>query len=330
MTTLLRPDEQRPLDFRNFYKSRYADHTQLLAAASWDVFLSSFNLTERVQRVFEQVNAARKQWLIHSEYRFGTAQIPDGALTADPTNDESDWVLSMLNDARVDATRERLCVDITGMMRPHLMFLVRYLASQNVRQFDVLYSEPSRYVARHHTPFGADSIVDLREVKGLAGVNDPVSDAMDLLIIGTGYEHNLVAHVAEDRKHAHKVQLFGFPPVQADFYQESFIRAGVAAEAVGPRASQRRFAPAYDPFTTASVLRDVVADERDALPSGRALGHVYLSPLSTRVQALGFALYYVYDCIDTTTSIIYPFAAEYQQRSDDGVGGLWRFEVELP
>lgn len=316
-------------DFRLFYKTRYADPLDLLSKESWDRFISAYNLTERVEYVFRTARATRKDWLVHSEYSFGSGSIPSGAFQMSSTADEADWVLSALDVLEIDPNRERVCFDITGMMRPHLMCLLGVLADRGVRYFDALYCEPGRYVERHRTTFGAGTVTSVRPVRGLAGLATNDASESDLLVIGSGYEHNLIAHVAEDKGLALKVQLYGFPPLQPDFYQQSFVRADISADAVGRAPHERRFAAAYDPFATAATLRDIVRDERDQARN-RKLGHVYLSPLATRAQALGFALYYLYDCIGTATTVIYPFAPAYEQRSAVGIGGLWHFRVELP
>lgn len=39
-----------------------------VGGSNWDVFISAFNPSERVIKVFDEVRSARKHWLVHHEY----------------------------------------------------------------------------------------------------------------------------------------------------------------------------------------------------------------------------------------------------------------------
>ena len=85
------------------------------------------------------------------------------------------------------------------------------------------------------------------------------------------------------------------------------------------------FAPAGDPFATATVLSELVMRERKA---GR-LGNLYLSPLATKPSALGFALFYIHECLNEAVSIIYPFSESYAADASAGIGRIWKFHLEF-
>ena len=149
------------------------------------------------------------------------------------------------------------------------------------------------------------------------------SGAADLLILGVGYETPLVREVARAKESAMKVQILGLPPLQLDFYQDNVLRASKAAEDLGDAAmGEPVFAPASDPFVTASVLSEVARK--------RAYHSLYLSPLATKAQALGFSLFYLYECEERPVSIIYPYRDRQAKASGEGTGRIWRYEVEFP
>ncbi len=111
-------------------------------------------------------------------------------------------------------------------------------------------------------------------------------------------------------------------------YQESLLRAHRVSEAVGPDASlplHYRFAPAYDPFVTAAVLSAVAQEHWREHPNS----NLYLCPLSTKAQALGFGLFYLTECFRTATSVVYPFCRTYMKETSEGLSAVWLFHVEL-
>jgi hypothetical protein len=143
-----------------------------------------------------------------------------------------------------------------------------------------------------------------------------------------GYDDRMIAEVSEEKDKARKIQLFGLPPLRADMYQESVIRSRrVAIELADPTFSpeNRAAAPANDPFATASVLGGIVADERRK----RGFTHLYLAPLGTKAQALGFALFYIAECVGTAASVIFPFSEGYTPETSAGFYKAWRYKVEF-
>lgn len=87
------------------------------------------------------------------------------------------------------------------------------------------------------------------------------------------------------------------------------------------------FAPAYDPFVTAQAIRDYLIDQQAKMP----FTNIYISPLSSKPQALGIALYYLWEqCHEKNISIIYPQCRRYITENSEGIGCLWRYVMELP
>jgi len=319
------------IDYTVFYKSSLDPSSAWAADHAWDLFVSAFNANERVRRVFDAAQAGKKVWIVHSEYGFSSEERPaspaSGAVyVAAEGMREDDCIQACLSECPELGTGT-LCIDISGFMRPHLMFLLRVLAARGIRTFDALYSEPGQYLRREFTEFAQGTVTDVRPVAGFEGLHQPSMAAdEDLLIIGAGYEHHLMRHVANAKTNTRKLQLLGFPPLQADFYQENVLNAQRAAEAVSAtNENHPLFAPANDPFVTASVLQDTIAEQRR-----RGTKNIYLCPLSSRPQALGFALYHLYEAKDEPVSVIYPFATRYARETTAGISRIWKYRIELP
>lgn len=312
------------MDYTHLYKER-------LAAAggwplAWDLFVSAYNPSTRVRHVYDNVQATEKHWILHREYNLEQG-LPAEPIVSSSQENEADFMrdcLTQVLGGRAIASLS-LCVDITGFMRPHLMFLVKLLFASGVNRFDAIYSEPTYYVGLEKAKFSDRSVTSVRQVSGFEGVvNNDTSK--DVLIIGAGYESHLIEEVAEDKERADRILLLGLPSLSADMYQQSALRTQDAADALGEAMVERYFAPANDPFVTATVLSETVA----RLRARRAITNLYLSPLATKAQALGFALYHVTECSRTPASIIFPFSSSYSSESAAGVSRVWRFVVERP
>ena len=288
----------------------------------WDVFVSAYNLSERVKDVYGRVDAARKLWIIHPEYQLGSSLLPREDSFLDPGFGEAEFCNRLLTRLPVAEKGDlNVCIDITGMMRPHMMCLLLRLADLGVSKVDVLYSEPITYASRETTKFSSGAL-EVRQVAGLEGVID-FDSSSDLMVIGAGFDDRQISEVAQHMDAARKIILLGFPPLRADMYQQNLLRMHNSRDAMGDvPARWHYFAPANDPFVTADVLRRIVKE------SGN-VSNLYLAPLSTKAQALGFVLYYMAECRNTSAHVIYPFSAEYEGRTTEGLARTWRYVVEF-
>ena len=314
-----------------FYKRSFAPSPGWSEAMGWDMFVSAFNASERVRAVFDQVTAASKLWVVHPEYGFQAPELPRGPLFTSAADGEAEFVLELIEEMRsrgFDPARTSLCVDITGMLRPHLLFMVMALDRIGVRRLQILYSEPDYYRRKGSTSFSAGTISGVRQVAGYEGVGNP-DTGDDLLIIGMGFDAQLVREVAEDKDKADKIQLFGLPSLRADMYQQSVLRSREVADLLGDPSfspAHRATAPANDPFVTASVLSEVVASREAKRPPT----NLYLCPLGTKVQALGFSLFFLAECRGKNRSILFPFSTRYSPETTQGLSRIWLYEVEFP
>ena len=115
----------------------------------WDIYVSAYNSSDRVKETYEKVPAKRKIWIIHGEYDYSTGELPSGYCFISRASSEADFIKELVADLETNSGRDladlSICIDITGFMRPHLLFLALYLKHRGVKKYDVLYSEPKYY-----------------------------------------------------------------------------------------------------------------------------------------------------------------------------------------
>lgn len=314
------------IDYTIFYKCELPVNGPW-PGSEWDVLITAYTEAERVRLLFERIPATQKHWLVFPEYGYTPSEIPAGAFLHSSHN-EALYIRAFWERLPADIARKRICVDTTGFIRPYLLFLLRWFVEQGVRRFDALYTEPIRYSAGAKTAFSDEAVTEVRQVVGYEGQH-VIDTTHDVLIIGAGYDDKLIAEVAEHKDQARKIQLFGLPSLRADMYQENVLRAHRAESAVGTPIhddSSNFFAPANDPFVTAAVLQEIVMGLRQR---GRVT-NLYFSPLATKAQLLGFALYYLAECRNAPVSVLFPFCAAYDRETTKGLTRIWKYTVELP
>lgn len=297
----------------------------LQAGQKYDVLISAFNLSERVTSTFDRIDAARKYWVIHNEYNFDRSELPSNApALSSGALAEADFILDTLSQITPHLEPGlRLCVDITGFMRPHLMFLMYYMRTTGITRFDLVYTEPSQYMRKADTVF-ASNVVEVRQINGYEGIHS-VDMTSDVLLVGIGYDHDLVSHVIDNKSGARLVQLLSLPSLSADMYQESLIRLHKVADApFRVPEEQLAYASANDPFITYLVLNEAIT-KIGTLQQG--ISNIYISPLATKPQAVGFAMYYLNHLVGKPASIIFPLASRYAKETSRGVGRTWLYEI---
>jgi hypothetical protein len=315
------------IDYTLFYKEELPVAGDWPSEAQWDIFLSGYTAAERVRYVYDKAAARSKHWLVFAEYGFGENERPDGSFAIE-TRDEAEYIKAFWERHVGSVAGATICVGTTGFIRPYLIFLLRWFADNGVKRFDALYSEPVVYSNREQTRFSDEVVVAVRQISGFEGTHNP-DTSNDYLIIGAGYDHQLIAQVAENKEASKKIQIFGLPSLRADMYQENVLRAHRAEEAVGRHTvdeSSSYFAPANDPFVTAATLREIVG----RISVRKPITNLYLSPLSTKPQVVGFALYHLTEQRNNATSVIFPFCDAYDQETSTGVARIWKYTVELP
>lgn len=293
----------------------------------WDIYISAYNDSQRVKQIFRGVSATEKHWLMLPEYRYAPHEYPtDGTTHVYTSTHEADVIVDLL-EVKIGVPkllRSRICIDITGFMRPHILFLVKHLKALGVQAFDALYTEPERYGKKESTKF-ANDVLDVRQVAGYEGLH-VMNLSDDILVIGVGYDDALMSRVANEKVGARQIQLLSLPSLSADMYQESILRLSKTDLADGAAHDDRQFfAPANDPFVVAHELSGMLTKLRSTGP----VHNIYLSPLATKPQALGFAIFYLSELAGTAASIIFPFSKSYERETSSGIGRTWVYEVEF-
>lgn len=290
----------------------------------WDVFVSAFNKEDRIHQVFNAVRATNKHYFSLPDYGMGTANFPQNVLPLEG-GDENQVVEELVRATNLQPD-SKVCVDATGIVRQYLPVLMKRLQTMGMVKFDFLYSEPARYDDKESTQFSSADLTEVRQVLGFEGSHKTDSSS-DVLIIGAGYEHRLIAAVSDYKNRAEKKVIFAFPSMRADMYQESVLSTYISRESLGEEAVESpRFAPAYDPFVTAATLQSIVGEVEK---NERGISNLYLAPVSSKPITIGFSLYYLLERMETATSIILPFTKSYSDRAAVGISRIWLYKIEL-
>ena len=313
------------IDHNLLYRIAAGKRPFSLGSEKYDVLLSAFNLSGRVQKLFELIPATQKYWVIHNEYAFEDNELPKvGRLLRSDSSHEDEFIADIVKGLDVPLSEvSRLCIDITGFMRAHIMFLMHYLKAMGVQSFDMLYTEPSHYARRADTVFSID-VTEVRQVNGFEGAH-AADVSNDLLVVGVGYDHPLITNVIANKSNAKLLQLLSLPSLSADMYQESVVRLQKVGDAPFRVPDEfLAYASANDPFVTYMVLDEAIAKfaMKHTAPT-----NIYLSSLATKPQAVGFALYYIDKLSAKPSSIVMPFAKKYSKETGTGVGRSWVYPI---
>ena len=275
---------------------------------------------------FQDIRADQKHWIVHEEYELRKKDWPPEAIELSASFNPP-AILEFVREREHDYRGTKLCIDSTGFIRPHLLVLLWALRDVGVGTFDVLYSDPVRYVEDENTKF-TGPVVKVEQVPGYEGLHRA---AREILVIGAGYDYEQIMRTCEAKLSSKKYILTGLPSLQPHMYQESMLRIDRASESTGSLPSQRQlYASANHPFAVAQVLHDMVArEEQEAKAQGRLQDNLYLCPIGPKPHVLGFALYYLRELVGKNASIIYPFANRYSQLTTEGLLRTWQYRIEL-
>lgn len=315
------------IDYSIFYKYKFDKVEDI--PSQYDLFISAYNESDRVNEIFLHITSTDKHWLILPEYCFTEDMLPKSGklFTFEEGQREDEIIRNYLEKVGFDFIQNRrICIDITGFIRPHLVFFIRILAELNVKTIDFLYTDPIKYSDQEKTLFsGGKSIPDI--IAGCGGNPNPIIDN-DILIVGAGYDYQRINDIVIFKPDAKLVQVFGFPSLKADMYQENILRASEVTDIIWSRLTDSNYSilsPANDPFITAKQIQEFVKKEN----AKKSITNLYLCPLSTKAQTLGFALFYITECINKAVSIIFPFCETYSRETTEGISKIWIYTVEF-
>ncbi|MDN8542675.1 hypothetical protein QZH36_14720 [Erwinia sp. BC051422] len=294
---------------------------------TWDLFISAYNLSDRVSAVFNKADANNKYWLIYPEYKFDEDELPTNAtkITAVEGN-EAQQLASIIDGIKLyDYVDKRICIDSTGFMRPQLLFIMLLLQKKSFKHVDIIYSEPDRYINKENTTFSNGAIYETRTIIGFDGTKKIDNDRA-LLIIAAGYDTKLISKIAQYNENTDIIHLIGFPSLRADMFQENIIKAISSADSSTENVLAKPiFSPAADPFETARDIENYISINGCI----EKYGHIYLCPLSTKAQTIGMGLAYLNTYSQSNVSIIYPFTDSYSKGTSVGISNLWIYTLEF-
>lgn len=312
------------MDYSLYYREEIPTDSKL---TGYDLFLSAYNLSDRLKTVFEAVDIENKFWLIFPEYEFSENELPtEQNFVLINGKTESDQIKNLIDSKELSTYRQRkICIDTTGFMRPQLLFILFYFKTMGFNKVDFLYSEPNIYSKKEKTQFSSGAVIKTTAIAGYSGSNTSTKDK-DLLIIASGYDSTLIEKVAQYHENADIVHLLGFPSLKADMYQENILKILKASDALPDKTLYNPiFAPASDPFETAKAIEDYISTNQ----CNKKYRHIYLSPLSTKAQALGMGLAYLNSFSGKNFSIVYPYTAKYSKETSKGISRLWKYTFEF-
>lgn len=294
---------------------------------NWDILLSSWDGSARVKKCYELANAKHKLWLIHPEYQIAASGLPTEeqyTLLGDEA-DGTQALMRKLDRMGLDFKSARIAVDITGMLRPHIAILTRFLKIRGCRKFDAIYAEPTSYPDRENTKFTSGDVIEVREVIGFEGQNRVTQDR-EVLIVAPGFDDVLLREIVSHKERAERVQIFGLPSLQPDMYQHNVLKAlGVDTPLPEETKGIRHFASAFDPFAMATELSSIVSRHRLRSAATR----FYVAPLATKTQMLGAALFYLTECQHGMLSILYPISSSHVPGPSVGISRAWLFKIDF-
>lgn len=314
------------MDFNYFKKIRYDKPEDLAGIEPYDCYTSAYVDSERVKVPASIIPCKEHWWVCDDSNGLATIEAKHGIRTFSMAEDSDGGISATL----LAVGHRRICVDITGFAIPEMLVIFRFLSLRGYKNIDFLYTEPNQYKQNENTQF-TEGFSAVKQVYGYRGTHNSNMDR-DYLIIAAGYDHSCIIQVANSKKSAKKVMMFGFPPSSPGMFQENILRAHKAEPAVGEECFKNLdlniYAPANDPFSTAQALKEYMSQLRSKHPT-----NVYFAPLSSKPQALGIALFYLWEIKDNPMiewSVIYPYCSRYMHNTTSGIARIWRYEVELP
>lgn len=304
------------------YSYYFIEEVEDVASLQYDIFISVYDECDRTKETFNKVCSRKKYWLVIPQYNQSEGERPDTYLSSSFL-DESDFIMEVVEKIEIEEGK-RICIDSTGFIIPHLLYLIQYLKRKGITAFDILYSEPRQYEKGEATEF-TKRVGHTRPIVGYSAISKDV-EGEDTLIIFVGFNDEMVSNVAREKsKSKHKYLFTGFPSLQADMYQQNLIQLNKSVETIGESHVHYCKAPAYDPFVTAKKLQDII-DIR--LRKHDLVNYIHIAPLSTKPMAIAAAIVYLNNP-DAPIDIIYPSAEEYKSHHSIGIKRTWKYTLEF-
>lgn len=293
-----------------------------------DIFISAYNESERVGRVYNKIVAKNKFWFIQPEYHFSEKTISNlNNIIISNHFDESKQVKDIIDNFDYDLKNKIIYIDCTGFMRHTLVFLIIKLGVIGLKKINIIYSEPISYIDNDNTKFSELC----REVRAIKGTNFTKEGKKESTIMSIGYDSELMSQMLNAFEGVIFYPLFSFPSLSADMFQQSIIKSSNIQFSNIKNASNhnRNFAPAHDPFSTAKAISILVKKIKND-----NISNIYLSPLSTKAQVIGHTYFWWKEQKELRSSgvninITLPIPCSYQSKTSRGVGRIWNYTLEM-
>jgi hypothetical protein len=303
------------------FERKKIDKIEILNDNNFDYFISSYTHEERIQIVYETIEANIKIWILFPEYnikKFEDCFQPD---TYEPY-DESSFMINFFEKYPDILKSNSICIDITGFIIPYLVFMIKYLQVNNVHNFTLIYSEPEDYKLKEDTKFIDGDVLEIRGIHGFDG-GMIANSKEELLLISLGFESKLLSEVMNKKSATgYRYFIYGFPSLAPEMYQQSVLKnSRVISEISNQKTS---FGSSYDIFQFAEKLDDIYSREKNNY------NFITLCPLGTKAQAVGMVTFLLCSNLEENSCLLYPFANSYDPCPSSGFSKLHLFNLELP
>jgi hypothetical protein len=300
----------------------------------YDLYISAYTKEDIVIKTFTHIQAKRKVYLIFPEYNLKIEDINCETFEhtiVDKNIKEAEYINAMCDKYISSQSTEKICIDATGFNKPYLVYLLFWFKEKGIKNIDLIYTEPQRYLKSDKTNF-SDNIIESRDIVS-PYESYPKAGENDLFIINIGYDSKLVNKVINNVTAKEKKPLIGFPSLQSIMYQENILNLIKSKTELGIKENDELlYAPANNPFITAHVISEYV---KKYIKTNKGLvKNIHLAPLATKAQTIGMALFYIfensiYEEYDISIHIHYPFTNSYSASSSEGLFRINKYTIEF-
>lgn len=297
----------------------------------YDLFISGYSEERMVRSVYDKINAIKKIWLIFPDYKLTSLPSEENfSIDIEINNNylESTFINKFFYHYSLnDFIDKRICIDITGFIKPYIFSLLFLLKKENFKKIDIVYSEPKYYKNKEKTKFSSQ-ILNVRAINFFNSSNPDTSE--DMLIINAGYDLNLITAVIEQYSGIkEKKLLLGSPPLMPDMLQENILNIENIRNYISN--FNPLFSPANNPFETASIISAYI----NKFVEKKRITNLYIAPLATKPQALGLLFFLMAEKTNLERKygikmkVVYPFTESYSSSAGKDISQINIYNLDF-
>ena len=151
------------MDYTYLYKHSYQRIDEIQNLLPYDIFISSYVNSQRVQEPADNIQAGQKIWFA-TEEEGRDLYLSGKDVTFVKANEDYAPITEKLDTLQLSG--KSVCVDATGFRVPYLMFLMRCMSMYKINKFDILYTEPTQYRCAENTQF-SDFFYEVKQMHGM-------------------------------------------------------------------------------------------------------------------------------------------------------------------